>query len=367
MRIRNQFLIAVLGLTIFSACKKDSEEAVLAPSIKMANETSAINGKINEAITLKATNTLGNQISQEWLVNAEVKSNTAILEFTPAKSGVYNITYNATNSAGVFKFDYVLTVAVPETPTTITSNRYVTNFFEYAPAAGQFINEGGWGNQESGKSIVGKQATPGVSLGAFGGYAVYGFDHTVINQPEKEDIMLYGNPQPTFAEPGVVWVMQDENGNGKPDDTWYELAGSEFGKEGYVRDYSVTYIRPTPPSLSVAWKDNKGKTGIVKQSFHRLNHYPLWITTDEFTRTGTLLPSTGIKGTSSAPFAFGYADNTANGDKIDIANAIDKAGKKVALKGIDFIKIQTGIMADLGILGELSTEVTGIADISLIK
>jgi hypothetical protein len=145
MRIRNQFLIAVLGLTIFSACKKDSEEAVLAPSIKMANETSAINGKINEAITLKATNTLGNQISQEWLVNAEVKSNTAILEFTPAKSGVYNITYNATNSAGVFKFDYVLTVAVPETPTTITSNRYVTNFFEYAPAAGQFMNEGGWG------------------------------------------------------------------------------------------------------------------------------------------------------------------------------------------------------------------------------
>jgi hypothetical protein len=93
----------------------------------------------------------------------------------------------------------------------------------------------------------------------------------------------------------------------------------------------------------------------------------LWVTTDEFTRTGTLLPSTGIKGTSSTPFGFGYADNTLNGDKVDISNAIDKDGKKVVLKGIDFIKIQTGIMADLTILGELSTEVTGIADISLIK
>lgn len=367
MKIKNQFLIALLSLSIFSACKKDSEEAIVAPSIKMANETPAITGKVNEAISLKANNTLGNQISQEWLVNAEVKSNTGVLEYTPPKSGIYNITYKATNSAGVFKFDYVLTVAVPEVPTSTSSNRFVTNFFEFAPAAGQFMNEASWGNQESGKTIVGKQASPGVSLGAFGGYAVYGFDHTVLNQADKDDIMVYGNAFANFSEPGVVWVMQDENGNGKPDDTWYELAGSEFGKEGYVRNYAVTYIRPTPPVLSVSWKDNKGNTGVVKQSFHKLNHYPLWISTDEFTRTGTLLPSTGIKGSSSAAFAFGYADNTAGGDKVDIANAIDKDGKKVALKGIDFIKVQTGIMADLTVFGELSTEVTGIADISLIK
>ena len=255
----------------------------------------------------------------------------------------------------------------PIRPISETSNRFVTELFEYSPAAGQFMNETSWGNQESGKSIVGKQANPGVTLGAFGGYVVYGFDHTVINQPNADDVIVYGNAFANFSEPGVVWVMEDENGNGKPDDTWYELAGSEFGKEGYVRNYSVTYTRPTPPSLSVAWKDDNGKTGVVKQSFHRLNHYPLWITTNEFTSTGTLVPSTGIKGTSSASFAFGYADNTGGGDKVDIANAIDKDGKKLILKGIDFIKIQTGIMADLGVFGELSTEVTGIADISLIK
>ncbi|MHA4895088.1 cell surface protein [Pedobacter sp. PWIIR3] len=367
MKINNQILIAILAITLFGACKKDKEEVLLAPSIKLATETAAITGKVNEKITLKANNNLGNHIDQEWKVNGEVKSNTGILEFTAPKSGTYTIDYKASNTAGVFSFQYILQVAVPEVPVSSNSNKFVTTLFEYAPAAGQFMNEASWGNELSGNSIVGKQATPGVCLGAFGGYVVYGFDHTVVNRADDDDIIVYGNAFANFSEPGVVWVMQDENGNGKPDDTWYELAGSEFGKEGYIRNYSVTYTRPTPPSLSVAWKDNKGGSGVVKQSFHKLNHYPLWITADEFTRTGTLLPSTGIKGSVSAALAFGYADNKAGGDKVDIANAIDKDGKKVALKGIDFIKVQTGIMADLTVFGELSTEVTGIADLSLVK
>lgn len=367
MKIKNQILIAILATTLFGACKKDNTEAVSAPSIKMSAETSALSGKVNEPITLKAGNVLGNHIDQEWKVNGEVKSNTGVLEFVAPKSGTYTIDYKASNSAGVFNFQYVLQVAVPEVPVSGTSNQFVTTLFEYAPAAGQFMNEASWGNQLSGQSILGKQATPGVCLGAFGGYVVYGFDHTVINRADQEDIIVYGNAFANISEAGVVWVMQDENGNGKPDDTWYELAGSEFGKEGYIRNYSVTYTRPTPPSLSVAWKDNKGGSGIVKQSFHKLNHYPLWITADEFTRTGTLLPSTGIKGSVSAALTYGYADNKAGGDKVDIANAIGNDGKKVVLKGIDFIKVQTGIMADLTILGELSTEVTGIADLSLIK
>jgi hypothetical protein len=46
--------------------------------------------------------------------------------------------------------------------------------------------------------------------------------------------------------------------------------------------------------------------------------------------------------------------------------AIDSLGRPVKLKGIDFVKVQTGIQANLGWLGELSTEVTGIADMSLL-
>ena len=70
---------------------------------------------------------------------------------------------------------------------------------------------------------------------------------------------------------------------------------------------------------------------------------------------------------TSTPFEFGYADNKVGGDNIDIANAIDKDGKVVHLAGIDFIKIQTGIQADLGWLGELSTEIIGVADLNLAK
>ncbi|MES2826889.1 MAG: cell surface protein [Bacteroidota bacterium] len=366
MKIKNQLFIALLSTILLNACKKDDTEKLLAPSIKMSAEGPALTSKVNETTTLKAGNVLGNHIDQEWKVNGEVKSNTGVLEFTAPKSGIYTIDFTARNAAGVFIFQYLLQVAVPEVPVSATSNKFVTTLFEYAPAAGQFMNEASWGNEQSGNAIVGKQANPGVCLGAFGGYVVYGFDHTVINKAE-DDIILYGNAFANFSEPGVVWVMQDENGNGKPDDIWFELSGSEFGKEGYIRNYAVTYTRPTPPSLSVAWRDNKGGSGIVKQSFHRLNHYPLWIIADEFTRTGTLLPSSGVKGSVSATLDFGYADNKAGGDKVDIANAIDSDGKKVVLKGIDFIKVQTGIMADLTFSGELSTEITGIADLSLVK
>ena len=98
--------------------------------------------------------------------------------------------------------------------------------------------------------------------------------------------------------------------------------------------------------------------------------YPSWLAANEYTLTGTLLPSTGIMNNgiiTSQPFAYGYADNLVNGDKIDISDAVDAAGNTVALTGINFIKIQTGIQANLGILGELSTEVLGVADLSLVK
>lgn len=45
--------------------------------------------------------------------------------------------------------------------------------------------------------------------------------------------------------------MQDVNGNGKPDDEWYELRGSETGGEWTVQEYAVTYYRPAGPRQGV--------------------------------------------------------------------------------------------------------------------
>lgn len=257
-----------------------------------------------------------------------------------------------------------------EVPVVPESNQFVTSLFDYVPAPGQFINMS-LGTMEAAKGILKKEGL--VSLGAWGGYIVLGFDHTVINRKDAADIMIKGNAQSNFAEPGVVWVMKDDNKNGKPDDTWYEIAGSEFGKTGYIRDYEVTYTKPTPANGDVAWKDNKGNSGVVGiNAFHTQSYYPDWISTSQYTLKGSLLPSTNVNLSNpglivSMPFASGYADNLTAGDAIDISNAIDKDGKTVVLTGIDFIKIQTGIQANLKAVGEISTEISSVSDLSLVK
>lgn len=249
-------------------------------------------------------------------------------------------------------------------------SKYVTKLLEYAPAPGQFINES-LGNEDAARSILGNSDKGMVSLGAFGGYIVLGFDHSVVNKPAVEDFVVYGNEMPEFAEPGVIWVMQDENMNGLADDTWYEIKGSEYGKEGYIRNYQVTYYKPANPNDEIHWKDNQGGEGLVKRNtFHQQTYFPLWRTEDSFTVSGTLLPSTHINKSNSQyvksiPFDGGYADNDLGGARVDIDHAIDEAGNKVDLSAVDFVKIQTGILADLEWLGELSTEVRGVEDLHI--
>lgn len=360
-------LIFAATFTITS-CTKD-EDPVLPPSIEMSHEDSEITIAFEEELTLTATATSTTHFNQEWKVDDETVSTEASYTFESSEAGEYTISYHAYNEAGEFTKEYKVTVSARTRPITDESNAYVTTLFEYKPAPGQFINKAP-GNHESAEGILGGKGM--VTLGSWGGYIVLGFDHTVVND-DGEDIMIYGNAMANFAEPGVIYVMQDENGNGEPDDIWYELAGSEFGKEGVIRNYSVTYTRPEPATADIPWKDNQGNEGVVKtNTFHKQPYYPEWITENEYTLKGVLLPSGNIDMSNpsyitSNPFEFGYADNTQGGDKIDISNAVDAEGNKVDLTGIDFIKIQTGIQANMGWLGELSTEIVGIADLSLLS
>ena len=65
-------------------------------------------------------------------------------------------------------------------------------------------------------------------------------------------------------------VSCDTNKNGLADDEWYELAGSEFGKDTETRNFEVTYHRPETDDDKVKWTDNKGNTGFVsKNSVHQ--------------------------------------------------------------------------------------------------
>ena len=80
-----------------------------------------------------------------------------------------------------------------------------------------------------------------LSLGAFGGSVVFRFEEAVENHPDNPfgvDFTIFGNPMAQWSEPGVVLVMEDENGNGLADDTWYELAGSDHHFSSTKRNFS---------------------------------------------------------------------------------------------------------------------------------
>lgn len=279
-----------------------------------------------------------------------------------------------------------------------SSSAHWNNVYEYTPAPGQFINElktGGFdGTQttmeaavqyaEKRLSATNKNGEPQpafVSLGGFGGYIVVGFDHSIRNTGGY-DLGVIGNAFDGSSEPAVVWVMQDENGNGLPDDTWYELAGSETGKEETIQNYSVTYFRPGAPGLPVQWEDNQGNTGEIdylKQFHNQEYYYPLWVSEDRYTLTGTCLKARNYdksgKGSMwiNPHYDWGYADNCSPEDYVKsdksnhfkISHAIDFDGQPVDLKFIDFVKVQVAVNAKSGWLGELSTEVLGFYDCNL--
>ena len=265
--------------------------------------------------------------------------------------------------------------------------------YAFLPAPGQFVNENytaatmdeacAYAESQMNKNTY-------VSLGGFGGYIVVGFDHSIDNSGSY-DLAITGNSFEGSSEPGIVWVMQDENGDGLPNDTWYELKGSESGKAETIQDYAVTYYRPRGIGMEVLWIDNRGDSGSVDYlgSFHHQDsYYPTWVATDSYTLRGTCLKARNYdqSGNGSywvnAAYDWGYADNFSpidrltddpnagagvNANHFRISDAVTYDGKPANLKYIDFVKVQTGVNAKSGWLGELSTEIFGFYDYSIKK
>lgn len=284
-----------------------------------------------------------------------------------------------------------------QTPVTPSSSAMANRVYEWIPAPGQFINDPTGGNawpadmtpaqaNEWALKRINDHYT--VSLGAFGGYIVVGFDHSISNVGGYEIGVLgnaFNNASGNSNEPGIVYVMQDSNRNGLPDDTWYELKGSDTFAPGTIRNYEVTYYKPAASGEDIKWTDNLGNSGVVPYvgTFHSQDsYYPVWVKTDRYTLVGTCLearsefnPETG--NWSNHPFEWGYADNMgsdvteydgfADCNRFRISDAINEDGKPVELKYIDFVKIQTGVSSVSGWLGEVSTEVLGVIDLTLKK
>ncbi|MCV9933598.1 cell surface protein [Flavobacterium sp. LS1R47] len=293
---------------------------------------------------------------------------------------------------------------------------FIAKVFDFKPAPGQFINDLPAANDGEtfdkiltrANSYLTKKNGDLISLGAFGGYIVFGFDHTIVNVKGKRDFRVLGNAFWADANPnadatmrggsseaGVIMVSYDKNKNGLPDDEWYEIEGAGHKMEKTIKDYEITYYRPDPNKIPVPgggtgtvlftdieyilWKDNQGKTGYLAQNNaynHSLDYWPKWLKDQEkITFKGTRLPDNAVdeSGTGSYfvqyAFLYGYADNAPNNDDdsaIDIDWAIDKNGNKIHLPGVDFVKVYNGLNQQAGWLGETSTEIMGATDLHLL-
>lgn len=404
-------------------------------SIKVAAEITGVETTAYTILTLESPWYFSEEMEVQWeLASAPSElyrlsyadSRTPL--FVAAKEGEYTV--NVTG--GGIEGKVVVTVGKPAKQ----PSPYIAKVFDYLPAPGQFVNklpeyeEGDTREdmvRKAGEWLVGENAWM-ITLGGWGGYVEFGFDHTIVNVPGKRDFRINGNafgsamgrPGAPFGgscEPGIVMVAYDKNKNGKPDDDeWYEIKGSanftaenepwyqiavENGNDTRVfRDYEMTYHRPTreepeieaqpdnPNSFAsiqnyIRWEDNQNNSGYkVKNVYHHQTYYPAWVIEEELTYKGIRLPENGINEGAYVPginegnvyfvlygFRYGYVDNHPNvqdGSAIDIDWAIDKEGNKADLPGIDFVKIYNGVNQENGWLGETSTEVERGEDLHLL-
>lgn len=321
------------------------------------------------------------------------------LTFVGSETGAYHLRIEIVDSDESLKFDFTVNVVDEE----IAYSPYITRVLEYCPAPGQFVNKLPWydeGDTAEDMRLKAEESISGtndelVTLGAYGGYITFGFDHTVVNVEGEYDFMVYGNAfydisadgeKAGSCEPGIVMVSLDTNGNGLPDDEWFELAGSEYNSAATTHLYTITYSAPDAGKAPVPegryladaeyipWHDSLGNFGYVAKNYeHSQSYYPLWLDDVTLSFTGTLLAPNAedVYGDGSYyklhSYAWGYVDNHPNEiddlNSFDIGWAVDRLGMPVRLPGIDFVRVATGINQYCGRLGETSTEVTRARDL----
>lgn len=347
--------------------------------------------------------------SYTWtMVDAEGEESVVSTErdyyFVGAKTGVYNLSLTIVDGSATVNHSCKITVWSEE----VAYTPYISKVLEFRPMPGQFVNE--LPRYEDGDTeadmcakvleSIGAKNEVLVSLGGYGGYVTFSFDHTVANVPGEYDFMVKGNafyasgnPSGTgrpggSSEPGIVMVSLDCNGNGLPDDEWYELAGSEYYKDETKHNYTLTYHRPGADHVAVPensfitdkeyikYTGSDGAEGWIEQlSFHRQDYWPAWIAEDELSFTGTMLASNAIDESGAGSYFvlycydWGYTDNHPNSNKdlcsFNLEWAVDADGNPVKLAGADFIRVYTGVNQQCGWLGETSTEISGAVDLHI--
>jgi hypothetical protein len=318
------------------------------------------------------------EVVYEWKVDGQTQHGVTgeYLRFTPQAQGRYTVTCTAREGSPVIErtaTTYVDAVepnaeTLRKRPRTEGSKQRVADCFDFTPAPGVFVGEyptidfSPSSTEESVRQkcqnkLDGIEALwgpyyVGWSLANCGGYLVTGFDHSVEKRPQGMELEIKGNAVLSIPEPGVIWVMQDSNGNGQPDDVWYELKGGMYGNYYSPRRYAITYFNPYAKAGNaiVTWIDNQGNSGVFRNT-----KYPHSVKGDSITFVLSKLEvMTNVTG---------YVDSSP--EWFNIADAVQADGTPVDLAYIDFVKVQSAFNMTNEGGGGISTEMTEPADLSM--
>lgn len=290
---------------------------------------------------------------------------------------------------------------------------FAARVLDFSPAPGQFVQSPQFNDPARalgppvGGGTIAPDTTKVVSLGGFGGSITLGFDHRVMDDPRNPlglDAIVYGNasyvnghPNRRFAEAATIEIAIDANSNALADDAWYVVRAPNL---------------PVVPALALStrtWDDNipdplfpptepqwipPGRVGQWQSSAFELptlvfgagvlqNPLGLASTVEGIWGVGDHTPTLLLGDTDADnlvdapdaspawfytvpddPLGVGITRGSGGGDAFDIAWAVDPhTGLPAWLPGFDFIRLTTAVDAINPVLGEVSAEVSAVADV----
>ena len=373
---RQVIILVVITLCLFISCKNGDK--LSGPLISFQIPKSGYKIEIGKTLPIAPIVVNDGNSTYSWSINGKVVSSSKTFSFAPSRIGNYTLQLKVSNDIG--SDDKMIQIAAFS-----NHSPYITQVFDYQYGPGQNATQ--ITSDCKGGDFIGEpwiNSKKYTSLGGWGGYILAGFDHDVRNG-DGVDFAIFTQPGPG-SEPGIVSVMNDFNNDGIPNDgEWLELKGSEYNHPETIHNYRITYYKPALKG-NVTWKDNQGHRGELMPNYGTDTWW--WSgngNKSEVSYDGVRLPNAYVNISADSTienwavrkdlFSFGYAECYSNLDYnislkanlFDISNAVDNSGVKQNLMGISFIKVQSAIFQVAGWLNEISPEISGAADLSLIE
>jgi hypothetical protein len=283
---------------------------------------------------------------------------------------------------------------------------FATAVVSYSPAPGQFVNNANYNNPAR---AIGPPAAAGtlagdntkvVSLGGFGGSIILKFAETVLDDPCNPfglDAIVFGNAfwvagnaNRRWAEGAVIEISLDANSNGLADDAWFVVPGSHGPLPTESQQWDNNAGTSTPPS-NLAWypagappmfttmgfalpvifdvqvlQNPNGLGATLEGVWGYADCSPTLLLGDTNADNVVDAPMLGADEFYTSPdnpLAVGITPGSGGGDAFDITWATDPStGAPGGLGGFDFIRITNGVNFIAGPQGEISPEISAVAD-----